>query len=99
MVGAVGAALSFQWGGLRTRLSTSYECGFPALGGGRRIIPLNFFLVAILFLLFDVELLVLLPLADSALGPASGAALIFFVLLSVGFWWEWRQGALHTHQD
>ena len=77
------------------RLSTVYECGFPRLGGGRRPAPLLFFLVAILFLLFDMELLALMPVAITSLGPLSGVFLIgFFFILTLGFWVEWRQGAL-----
>ena len=96
LVGAAGVVLSFQWGAQTPRGNTLYECGYAALGGGRREVPLNFFLVAILFLLFDVELLMLLPLVAAGLGQAAGALLFFFVVLTLGFWWEWRQGALRT---
>ena len=88
-------ALSHGAGINNYRFSTVYECGFPRIGGGRRPAPLLFFLVAILFLLFDIELLALMPIAISSMGPASAAFLIgFFFVLTLGFWVEWRQGAL-----
>lgn len=93
LVMAAGHVLS-QYHGSH-RLVGVYECGFPALGGGRRTVPILFFLVAILFLLFDLELLALMPSAILGAGPLCGGLLLgFFGLLTVGFWAEWRQGAI-----
>lgn len=87
--------LSHRAGINNHRFSSVYECGFPGLGGGRRPAPLLFFLVAVLFLLFDMELLALIPVAITSLGPVSRACLIgFFLVLTLGFWVEWRLGAL-----
>ena len=92
----LGHVLS-QGSGINTpRFGGVYECGFPALGGGRRPAPLLFFLIAILFLLFDIELLALMPGAIRSPGPLCRVCLVgFFRALTWGFWVEWRQGALH----
>lgn len=95
ILAGVGVVLTFQWGSAYRSLSATYECGFPAFGGGRRSIPMYFFLIAVLFLLFDVELLVLLPIAGVRLGAWGGVGFfVFFVALSMGFWYEWRTGAV-----
>ena len=84
---AAGVILAFQPVSGHARGATTYECGYAAFGGGRRHVPLNFFLVAVLFLLFDVELLILLPMAAARFaGTGLLAMFIFFVLLSLGFW-------------
>nr|WNH21888.1 NADH dehydrogenase subunit 3 [Monacanthus tuckeri] len=75
-----------------------YECGFDPLGSARLPFSLRFFLVAILFLLFDLEIALLLPLpwGDQLTSPlstllwASGVLL----LLTVGLVYEWLQGGL-----
>nr|YP_006702518.1 NADH dehydrogenase subunit 3 [Clupanodon thrissa]AFN06221.1 NADH dehydrogenase subunit 3 [Clupanodon thrissa] len=75
-----------------------YECGFDPLGSARLPFSLRFFLVAILFLLFDLEIALLLPLpwANQLLNPLttmSWAAAIL-VLLTLGLVYEWTQGGL-----
>nr|QKV48646.1 NADH dehydrogenase subunit 3 [Xyrichtys novacula] len=75
-----------------------YECGFDPLGTARLPFSLRFFLVAILFLLFDLEIALLLPLpwGDQLTTPlltfcwASGV----LILLTVGLIYEWMQGGL-----
>nr|WNH19313.1 NADH dehydrogenase subunit 3 [Lactophrys bicaudalis] len=75
-----------------------YECGFDPLGTARLPFSLRFFLVAILFLLFDLEIALLLPLpwGDQLLSPL----LTFFwastvlILLTLGLIYEWLQGGL-----
>nr|YP_003127127.1 NADH dehydrogenase subunit 3 [Toxotes chatareus]BAH97799.1 NADH dehydrogenase subunit 3 [Toxotes chatareus] len=75
-----------------------YECGFDPLGTARLPFSLRFFLVAILFLLFDLEIALLLPLpwGDQLVSPL----LTFFwatavlVLLILGLIYEWTQGGL-----
>lgn len=75
-----------------------YECGFDPLGSARLPFSLRFFLVAILFLLFDLEIALLLPLpwGDQLPFPlttfawASGV----LVLLTLGLIYEWLQGGL-----
>nr|YP_009589864.1 NADH dehydrogenase subunit 3 [Jaydia lineata]QBL76447.1 NADH dehydrogenase subunit 3 [Jaydia lineata]QID90290.1 NADH dehydrogenase subunit 3 [Jaydia lineata]QJW34793.1 NADH dehydrogenase subunit 3 [Jaydia lineata] len=75
-----------------------YECGFDPLGSARLPFSLRFFLVAILFLLFDLEIVLLLPLPwgnqlSSPLLTFSWAAAIL-ILLTLGLVYEWMQGGL-----
>nr|AIU56783.1 NADH dehydrogenase subunit 3 [Perccottus glenii]QLI53775.1 NADH dehydrogenase subunit 3 [Perccottus glenii] len=75
-----------------------YECGFDPLGSARLPFSLRFFLVAILFLLFDLEIALLLPLPwgdqlPSPLLTFFWAALVL-VLLTLGLIYEWMQGGL-----
>nr|YP_002519905.1 NADH dehydrogenase subunit 3 [Chaetodermis penicilligerus]BAH10350.1 NADH dehydrogenase subunit 3 [Chaetodermis penicilligerus] len=75
-----------------------YECGFDPLGSARLPFSLRFFLVAILFLLFDLEIALLLPLpwGDQLSSPLSTFlwASAVLVLLTVGLIYEWVQGGL-----
>nr|QNK04338.1 NADH dehydrogenase subunit 3 [Argentina silus] len=75
-----------------------YECGFDPLGSARLPFSIRFFLVAILFLLFDLEIALLLPLpwGDQLPTPIttfSWAATIL-TLLTLGLAYEWAQGGL-----
>lgn len=75
-----------------------YECGFDPLGSARLPFSLRFFLVAILFLLFDLEIALLLPLPWG--DQLSSPLVTFFwastvlVLLTLGLIYEWLQGGL-----
>nr|BBE36971.1 NADH dehydrogenase subunit 3 [Sillago parvisquamis] len=75
-----------------------YECGFDPLGSARLPFSLRFFLVAILFLLFDLEIALLLPLpwGDQLPSPVSTFfwASSVLVLLTLGLIYEWLQGGL-----
>nr|BBG74364.1 NADH dehydrogenase subunit 3 [Guentherus altivela] len=75
-----------------------YECGFDPLGSARLPFSLRFFLVAILFLLFDLEIALLLPLpwADQLPTPTQTTlwATTVLVLLTFGLIYEWTQGGL-----
>nr|QNS38277.1 NADH dehydrogenase subunit 3 [Semnornis frantzii] len=75
-----------------------YECGFDPLGSARLPFSIRFFLVAILFLLFDLEIALLLPLpwATQLPSPTTTLNLTFFILLllTLGFIYEWIQGGL-----
>nr|ALR69030.1 NADH dehydrogenase subunit 3 [Apistogramma cacatuoides] len=75
-----------------------YECGFDPLGSARLPFSLRFFLVAILFLLFDLEIALLLPLPwgvqlSSPLSTFTWAFIIL-TLLTLGLIYEWAQGGL-----
>nr|AAN35046.1 NADH dehydrogenase subunit 3 [Empidonax virescens]AAN35047.1 NADH dehydrogenase subunit 3 [Empidonax virescens] len=75
-----------------------YECGFDPLGSARLPFSIRFFLVAILFLLFDLEIALLLPLPwatqlQSPLTTLTWAALML-LLLTLGLVYEWSQGGL-----
>nr|YP_009058418.1 NADH dehydrogenase subunit 3 [Nannoperca variegata]BAP40447.1 NADH dehydrogenase subunit 3 [Nannoperca variegata] len=75
-----------------------YECGFDPLGSARLPFSLRFFLVAILFLLFDLEIALLLPLpwGDQLASPLTTFlwATTVLVLLTLGLIYEWVQGGL-----
>nr|YP_004222183.1 NADH dehydrogenase subunit 3 [Pollachius virens]ABF21477.1 NADH dehydrogenase subunit 3 [Pollachius virens]CBY85636.1 NADH dehydrogenase 3 [Pollachius virens] len=75
-----------------------YECGFDPLGSARLPFSLRFFLIAILFLLFDLEIALLLPLpwGDQLSNPSLTFAWATSVLalLTLGLIYEWLQGGL-----
>nr|YP_009003620.1 NADH dehydrogenase subunit 3 [Schistometopum gregorii]AGZ19105.1 NADH dehydrogenase subunit 3 [Schistometopum gregorii] len=75
-----------------------YECGFDPLGSARLPFSMKFFLVAILFLLFDLEIALLLPTpwASQLMFPmmSFSMALIIIMLLTLGLIYEWLQGGL-----
>ncbi len=74
-----------------------YECGFEAFGDSRMKFDVRYYLVAILFILFDLEIAFLFPwaMANASLGLVGFAtAMIFLVILAVGFIYEWKKGAL-----
>nr|YP_009231359.1 NADH dehydrogenase subunit 3 [Pictichromis paccagnellae]ALV90037.1 NADH dehydrogenase subunit 3 [Pictichromis paccagnellae] len=75
-----------------------YECGFDPLGTARLPFSMRFFLVAILFLLFDLEIALLLPLpwGDQLPYPLKTftCASLILILLTLGLIYEWLQGGL-----
>ena len=74
-----------------------YECGFPAFEDPRSQFDVRFYLVAILFIIFDLEAAFLFPWAVSlgAIGIAGWAAMmVFLVELTLGFVYAWKKGAL-----
>jgi NADH:ubiquinone oxidoreductase subunit 3 (subunit A) len=76
---------------------TAYECGYDAFGEARSPFDVGFYLVAILFLVFDIEVAYLIPWALG--GVVSGwagltALLLFLAVLVIGFVYEWGKGAL-----
>ena len=76
---------------------SAYECGFEAFDDSRMEFDVRFYLVAILFIIFDLEIAFLFPWAISlgnigALGFWS--MMIFLSVLTVGFIYEWKKGAL-----
>ena len=74
-----------------------YECGFEAFEDSRTKFDVRYYLVAILFIVFDLEIAFLFPWAV-ALGKIGNAGLIamsiFLAILVVGFIYEWKKGAL-----
>jgi len=77
--------------------NSTYECGFEAFGDSRHKFDVRFYLVAILFIIFDLEVVFLFPWAVSlgeigTLGYFS--MMIFLGILTVGFLYEWKKGAL-----
>lgn len=76
---------------------SAYECGFEPFEDSRIKFDVRYYLVAILFIVFDLEIAFLFPWAVS-LGTtgnlAIGAMGIFLLILVVGFVYEWKKGAL-----
>jgi NADH-quinone oxidoreductase subunit A len=80
-----------------TEKNAPYECGFEAFEDSRMKFDVRYYLVAILFIVFDLEIAFLFPWAV-ALGKIGGFGLIamavFLTILVVGFIYEWKKGAL-----
>ena len=76
---------------------SAYECGFNAFDDARMKFDVRFYLVSILFIIFDLEIAFLFPWAVS-FGFLSEAAfwsmIVFLGVLTVGFAYEWKKGAL-----
>ena len=76
---------------------SAYECGFEAFGDSRMEFDVRFYLVAILFIIFDLEIAFLFPWAISLgnIGPLGfWSMMIFLFILTIGFIYEWKKGAL-----
>ena len=81
---------------------SAYECGFPAFGDARMKFDVRFYLVSLLFIIFDLEVAFLFPwaitLTDSSMGDtgvfAFWSMMVFLGVLTVGFIYEWKKGAL-----
>ncbi len=76
---------------------SAYECGFNAFDDARMKFDVRFYLVAILFIIFDLEVSFLFPwaVAFGDVGPFGfWAVMIFLAVLTIGFIYEWRKGAL-----
>tara|TARA_B100000886_G_scaffold340375_1_gene309542 strand:+ start:5450 stop:5836 length:387 start_codon:yes stop_codon:yes gene_type:complete len=74
-----------------------YECGFAPFNDARRQFDVRFYLVAILFIIFDLEVAFLFPWAISlsSIGIFGFCSmLLFLVILTIGFIYEWKKGAL-----
>jgi len=74
-----------------------YECGFAPFDDARRQFDVRFYLVAILFIIFDLEVAFLFPWAASlgAIGMLGfWSMVVFLAILTVGFIYEWKKGAL-----
>ncbi|HEV7693164.1 MAG TPA: NADH-quinone oxidoreductase subunit A [Hyphomonadaceae bacterium] len=76
---------------------SAYECGFNAFDDARMKFDVRFYLVSILFIIFDLEVAFLFPwVFQVALGNvyAFWSMMVFLGVLTVGFVYEWRRGAL-----
>jgi NADH-quinone oxidoreductase subunit A len=98
-LGLVLIALGFLLGPRRpdSEKLSPYECGFEAFEDSRMKFDVRYYLVAILFILFDLEIAFLFPWAVSleeigTFGLVS--MLVFLTILVVGFVYEWKKGAL-----
>ncbi|MBP7412739.1 MULTISPECIES: NADH-quinone oxidoreductase subunit A [Simplicispira] len=98
-VGVVPLALGYILGPNRPdpQKNSPYECGFEAFEDARMKFDVRYYLVAILFILFDLEIAFLIPWAVSLqeVGVTGFVAVIIFLaVLVVGFAYEWKKGAL-----
>jgi NADH-quinone oxidoreductase subunit A len=98
-LGVVLIALGFLMGPRRpdSEKLSPYECGFEAFEDSRMKFDVRYYLVAILFILFDLEIAFLFPWAVSldAIGTFGLVSmLVFIAILVVGFVYEWKKGAL-----
>nr|AWB99050.1 NADH dehydrogenase subunit 3 [Anopheles oryzalimnetes] len=79
-----------------------FECGFDPMNSSRLPFSLRFFLIAIIFLIFDVEIALLLPMImiikSSNLINWTITSLFFIFILVVGLYHEWNQGALEWNE-
>ena len=78
--------------------NSAYECGFENFSDARMKFDIRFYLVAILFIIFDLEIAFLFPwaVALESLGLSGLIAMsIFLIVLVVGFIYEWKKGALN----
>jgi NADH-quinone oxidoreductase subunit A len=77
---------------------SAYECGFNAFDDARMKFDVRFYLVSILFIIFDLEIAFLFPWAvvRPTLGAVAGfwSMMVFLGVLTVGFAYEWKKGAL-----
>nr|YP_009731823.1 NADH dehydrogenase subunit 3 [Macrophthalmus pacificus]QHR85461.1 NADH dehydrogenase subunit 3 [Macrophthalmus pacificus] len=78
--------------------NSPYECGFDPKGSARLPFSLRFFLIAVIFLIFDVEITLILPVASTLnltnIFSWMSTSLIFLLILLLGLYYEWSQGAL-----
>jgi len=98
-IGLLLLALGFLFGrGSKDKQKLSpYECGFEAFEDSRMKFDVRYYLVAILFIIFDLEIAFLFPWAVSldAVGTFGLVAMgLFLAVLVVGFVYEWKKGAL-----
>ena len=102
VAGALGVlllSLGFLFGPRRPDAEklSAYECGFEAFEDSRMKFDVRYYLVAILFIVFDLEIAFLFPWAvalDSVGIVALAAMGVFLLILVVGFIYEWKKGAL-----
>ena len=100
IIGVVSMAMGFALGPRRPdpEKNSAYECGFPAFEDARMQFDVRYYLVAILFILFDLEVAFLVPWAVvlKEMGSvAFWAGMVFLAILTVGFIYEWKKGALN----
>ena len=80
---------------------TPYECGMEPIGDARERYPVRYYIIALLFLIFDVETIFLFPWAAIYAGDSPAVVLflfiemaVFFALVIVGYIYIWKKGAL-----
>jgi NADH-quinone oxidoreductase subunit A len=99
LLGSLLIGLGFFLGPRRpdSQKNSAYECGFEAFSDSRMKFDVRYYLVAILFIVFDLEIAFLFPwaVALDTVGRVGLVAMgIFLAILVVGFIYEWKKGAL-----
>nr|YP_003433707.1 NADH dehydrogenase subunit 3 [Arcyptera coreana]ADB83320.1 NADH dehydrogenase subunit 3 [Arcyptera coreana] len=78
--------------------SSPFECGFDPKSSARMPFSLRFFLIAVIFLIFDVEIALILPIViimkTSNIMVWTMSSMFFIMILLLGLYYEWNQGAL-----
>jgi NADH-quinone oxidoreductase subunit A len=77
--------------------NSQYECGFKGFGSARKKFDVRFYLISMLFIVFDIEIAFLFPWAIvlKQIGLAGFISMMIFIsVLAVGFIYEWKKGAL-----
>nr|YP_010976468.1 NADH dehydrogenase subunit 3 [Volva habei]WNX95640.1 NADH dehydrogenase subunit 3 [Volva habei] len=109
VIGLILSVVVMMLGWILTKRATSdreknspFECGFDPIKSARLPFSLRFFLLAIIFLIFDVEIVLLFPvligLSSSFTAELVLGAFIFLVILVVGLFHEWNEGSLDWAQ-
>ena len=76
---------------------SAYECGFEAFGDAHMKFDIRYYLVAILFIIFDLEIAFLFPWAITLNSTGMYGLIsmgVFLLILTIGFIYEWKKGAL-----
>ena len=99
VVGVVPQVLGYLLGPNRpdAQRNSPYECGFEAFEDARMKFDVRYYLVAILFILFDLEIAFLFPWAVALKDVGAvgfWSMMVFLAILVVGFVYEWKKGAL-----
>ncbi|MFN0000351.1 MAG: NADH-quinone oxidoreductase subunit A [Burkholderiaceae bacterium] len=99
VVGVVPQVLGYLLGPNRpdAQKNSPYECGFEAFEDARMKFDVRYYLVAILFILFDLEIAFLFPWAVALKDVGAvgfWSMMVFLAILVVGFVYEWKKGAL-----
>lgn len=97
LIGVGFLATRFQWIKNEFEKQSPYECGFEPFGDAHSVFNIQFFVVGILFMIFDLELAYLFPwvIHLGNLSLFSFFLMVFFlILLTIGFIYEWKKGAL-----
>ena len=92
-----GASYVLKYRNYNLEKISSYECGFQPFEDSRSRFDVKFYLVAILFIIFDIEIIYLFPwgLCLDELYLEGVLSMIFFLsILTIGFIYEWKKGAL-----
>nr|YP_010610668.1 NADH dehydrogenase subunit 3 [Cirroteuthis muelleri]WAP91423.1 NADH dehydrogenase subunit 3 [Cirroteuthis muelleri] len=95
---AIGLTLSKSSHNDREKISP-FECGFDPSSHTRSPFSMRFFLLSVIFLIFDIEIILLMPIVINIMNSSSinqiSSAMIFLLILLLGLIHEWNQGSLN----